>query len=116
MNEQQIFSLTGTLLAIIVICIVVIVFQTNDLMKMKKQIRELFPIAPSLGSSSSIGHIVLLLESMKGELTDGDYRILIDQANALSIVKANGELSYVRNLNKVLFTPKPSNIVHIYGK
>ena len=116
-QPMDLFVLIMVLLAFLMVTIVVLLYQAALIGKLRSKLQAEFPdTSGTAGASAAIGHIILLLQSMKGQLVDGDFRILVEQANDLSIVKANGEISYRPGLKKVLFTPMPSNLTHIYGK
>jgi len=72
--------------------------------KLKEQQRKL---DQSMYGMSTVGHIGELLNKMQGELTRGDFEVLIKRANALPVVKYHGEFSHLPGLERVIFTEYP---------
>jgi hypothetical protein len=108
-QQIVIFSiLIGLIMAAIVI---IVVKQAREIRNYKRHVQGYFP-APTVAVYSEsiiIGWIIKLLERMKDQLMEGDFKLLIQQANELKVVKENGEISYMYGLKKVIFTKLPYN-------
>jgi hypothetical protein len=120
MNREQTLTLTIALAITIIVSLTIITLQTFTVLKLKKKLNDILPdTAGSFTAAAAIGHITILLQKMSTELVDGDFRLLIAQANLLNVVKSSGEFSFHKTLTdgkkKVIFTPMPT-IAHKYGK
>lgn len=86
----------------VVIIFLIMLLSNRKIKRLRNQLAGKMEYGP-------IESLKMLLQRISPDLTPADLRIVIEAANTLPVILKNGEFSYIRGLQKVIFTEMPIN-------
>ena len=96
MEKTTIFFIVSSA-AYTIILFLLLVFSLRKIRRLRKQLEDKSPVA-------TVECVRELLQRMSKELTPGDFKHLILQANNLPMIKSRGEFDYMDTLKRVIYT------------